>query len=293
MPGIDGHEVCARLRSTVSGAQVPILILSGRDDAEAMAQARLQGATGFIRKPIAWPALAARVHDALLGCTGSLDGRVLLASANARHGASIAAALRDAGATVSVAEDARSALESALQDDFDLVLIDMDLPLIDGIDVPRMLRACGHRRPIVALARSPSDGCAASDAVLPLAVDSQRLRQVVSQYLAVGAASSAKPLEPAYWAELARHAARFREGLPARLEAMRRELTAARWSGLMSLAHTLKGTAGSFGMARVSQLAGNIEAELRAARTDHLATLCDALFGAAEKALAQSAKTET
>jgi DNA-binding response OmpR family regulator/HPt (histidine-containing phosphotransfer) domain-containing protein len=292
MPGIGGHEVCARLRSTVCGAQVPILILSGRDDAESMAQARLLGATDFIRKPIDWQALAARVHAALSGPTGELDGRVLLASAHPQHGAAIAAALRDAGATVSVAEDARSALESALQNDFDLVLIDTGLPLIDGIDVPRMLRACGHRRPIVALTRSASDGCANSDAALPLAVDSQRLRRVVSQYLAVGAASCAKSLEPAYREELARHSVSFRAALPAQLEAMRRELKAARWPVLRSLAHTLKGTAGSFGLDSVGELAGTIEAELRAARTDHLATLFDALFSASEKALAQTPKIE-
>jgi DNA-binding response OmpR family regulator len=291
MPDIGGHEVCARLRSTVCGAQVPILILSGHHDAESMARARLQGATDFIRKPIDWQALAGRVHDALRGQTGVLDGRVLLASADAQHGLSIAAVLRDAGAIVSVAEDARCALESALQGDFDVVLIDTGLPLIDVINVPRMLRACGHKRPIVTLARRASDGCADSDAVLPLAVDSQRLRQVVSQCLAVGAASSAKPLEAAYRDELARHGVSFREGLPAQLEAMRSELEAGRWPALLSLAHMLKGSAGSVGLDGVSELAGTIEAELRAARLNHLATLCEALFCASEKALAQNPKT--
>ncbi len=293
MPGIDGHEVCARMRAAASGAQVPIVILSGRDDAESIAQARRRGATDFIHKPIDWPALAARVHAALRGPTAALAGRLLLASACPQQAGSIATLLRAAGATVNVVDNSRAALESALQQDFELVLIDARLPLIEGKSALRMLRACGYRRPVVTLTDGPEGRCPDSDGVLPLAVDGERLLQEVHHHLAAGAASANPPLPPAYWEALARHGAAFRLGLPAQMEAMRSALQAGQWPALRSLAHTLKGSAGSYGLGRLTELAGAIEAELRASRTEGIAPLFDTLFRATESALAQHPGAET
>jgi DNA-binding response OmpR family regulator len=302
MPGIGGHEVCARLRGTASGARLPILILSGRDDAESIARARQQGATDFIGKPIDWPALAARVHAALRAASAAPAGRVLLACANVQRGAVIAATLREAGATVSLVDNSPGAVESALQNDFDLVLLDAALPLIGGSSAARVLRACGHRRPIIALTagpaeRSEADGGSADregiDGALPLAADGAQLRAMLRHHLAAGAASANAPLGPAYWEELARHGARFRQGLPAQMAAMRGALQGGQWPALLSLAHALKGAAGSFGLGRLTELAGAIEAELRAGRTAGVATLCDALFNATQSALAPPPGGET
>ena len=65
MPGLDGFEVCRRIRASAQGAQVPILILTGRNDSESIARAYGQGATDFITKPINWTLLAHRVRYAL------------------------------------------------------------------------------------------------------------------------------------------------------------------------------------------------------------------------------------
>ena len=65
MPGLDGFEVCARLRATERGAALPILMLTGLNDTESIEQAFRQGATDFITKPIHWTLLAQRVRYAL------------------------------------------------------------------------------------------------------------------------------------------------------------------------------------------------------------------------------------
>jgi diguanylate cyclase (GGDEF)-like protein len=65
MPGIDGYEVCRRIRASAHGAQVPILILTGRNDTEAIELAYEHGATDFITKPIHWTLLSHRVRYAL------------------------------------------------------------------------------------------------------------------------------------------------------------------------------------------------------------------------------------
>jgi diguanylate cyclase (GGDEF)-like protein len=65
MPGLSGHEVCARIRALPTGGQVPILILTGHDDTDSIALAYQSGATDFITKPINWMLLSHRVRYAL------------------------------------------------------------------------------------------------------------------------------------------------------------------------------------------------------------------------------------
>ena len=65
MPGIDGFEVCSRLRATPRGALTPILMLTGLNDAESVDAAFRCGATDFVTKPINWTLLGHRVRYSL------------------------------------------------------------------------------------------------------------------------------------------------------------------------------------------------------------------------------------
>ena len=65
MPGIDGYEVCQRVRAMAHGARVPILMLTGLNDTESIERAYREGATDFITKPINWTLLSHRVRYAL------------------------------------------------------------------------------------------------------------------------------------------------------------------------------------------------------------------------------------
>ncbi len=65
MPGMDGYEVCRRLRAHPRAARVPILMLTGLDDTESIELAYSHGATDFITKPINWTLLSHRVRYAL------------------------------------------------------------------------------------------------------------------------------------------------------------------------------------------------------------------------------------
>ncbi|UTY60433.1 bifunctional diguanylate cyclase/phosphodiesterase [Massilia sp. erpn] len=61
MPGLDGFAVCREIRKMEHGATVPIIMVTGGDDLEAVTQAYEVGATDFISKPINWPILGHRV----------------------------------------------------------------------------------------------------------------------------------------------------------------------------------------------------------------------------------------
>lgn len=52
MPGMDGFEVCRRLRATPKLAQVPIIILTALDDRKSRLQGIESGADDFIAKPV-------------------------------------------------------------------------------------------------------------------------------------------------------------------------------------------------------------------------------------------------
>ncbi len=65
MPGLDGYEVCRRVRTMPHGARVPVLMLTGLNDTDSIEQAYGNGATDFITKPINWTLLSQRVRYAL------------------------------------------------------------------------------------------------------------------------------------------------------------------------------------------------------------------------------------
>ena len=62
MPGMDGFQACRALRALPGGLDVPVLMLTGLDDVDAIAQAFEAGATDFATKPIPWQVLAHRAR---------------------------------------------------------------------------------------------------------------------------------------------------------------------------------------------------------------------------------------
>ena len=82
-----------------------------------------------------------------------LEGRVLLVEDGPDNQRLISFVLRKAGAEVTVAENGRVACEMALAGGtpFDVILMDMQMPVMDGYEATRRLRDGGYTRPIVAL----------------------------------------------------------------------------------------------------------------------------------------------
>jgi diguanylate cyclase (GGDEF)-like protein len=65
MPGLDGYEICRRIRAMPAGARIPILMLTGLNDTASIELAYREGATDFITKPINWALLSHKVRYAL------------------------------------------------------------------------------------------------------------------------------------------------------------------------------------------------------------------------------------
>lgn len=85
-----------------------------------------------------------------------LHGRVLLAEDGPDNQRIISALLQKSGLEVDVAENGRVACEKALSAEshgasYDVILMDMQMPEVDGLEAAKRLRECGWNRPIIAL----------------------------------------------------------------------------------------------------------------------------------------------
>jgi predicted signal transduction protein with EAL and GGDEF domain/FixJ family two-component response regulator len=87
MPNMDGFAACRAIRQLENGATVPIIMVTGGDDIEAVTSAYEAGATDFVSKPINWPILGHRVLYVLRAS----DAIVRLRIADAHNRAVLAA----------------------------------------------------------------------------------------------------------------------------------------------------------------------------------------------------------
>jgi diguanylate cyclase len=67
MPDGNGYQACGRIRALPGGREVPIVMVTGCDDAASINLAYDAGATDFVVKPINWPLLAHRIRYVLRG----------------------------------------------------------------------------------------------------------------------------------------------------------------------------------------------------------------------------------
>jgi CheY-like chemotaxis protein len=63
MPGLTGFELCALLHNDPRFTNIPILIISARDDKESMDKAYQAGAGGYITKPFGVDTLVQKIKE--------------------------------------------------------------------------------------------------------------------------------------------------------------------------------------------------------------------------------------
>jgi PAS domain S-box-containing protein len=131
---------------------------------------------------------------------GALAGaRILLAEDSIDNQRLLRTVLGNAGAEVEVVENGRLAVERAQAGDFDVLLMDVNMPEMDGYEATRRLRHGGYQRPILALTANAMSGdcedclAAGCDAHLAKPIDRKQLILAVAQYATSKASQANAP----------------------------------------------------------------------------------------------------
>jgi signal transduction histidine kinase/CheY-like chemotaxis protein len=150
-----------------------------------------KGTEFIVRIPAAESApVAPRPVPSTPGERRPLSGKVLVADDVEALRSLIEIYARELGLEPRTVSNGFEAVEAALGGDFDILLLDMEMPVMDGFEAARVLRERGYRKPIVALTAHYQDadtehalreGC--TD-VLSKPVTIQRMREVLEPLLA-------------------------------------------------------------------------------------------------------------
>ena len=137
------------------------------------------------------PAPVEPTHTALLQSVRARGGLVLLAEDNPINQLVACELLKDAGLAVQVADNGRMAVEMARAQRYDLVLMDMQMPEMDGLQATRALRAIDALRdmPVIAMTanamQTDQDRCREAGMVdfVSKPIDPDTLWQVLLRWL--------------------------------------------------------------------------------------------------------------
>ena len=296
MPEFDGFDVAAEIARRPELARPTVMMLTSSGKYGDHHRCRELGIAAYLTKPVhgrdlfvaigraleARPALPAISSPKPAGTRSAADRRrVLLVEDNVVNQRVAIGLLKRRGHTVVAVDNGREALHALEQDVFDVVLMDLQMPVMSGLDATALIRdrerATGGHVPIIAMTAHAMAGdrerCLASgmDGYLSKPVDPQLLFAAVEQQQAIAAAASAEPSTVVFdmdgllaraggdrklMAEIVRL---FLEDYPARLAAIRAAIDAHDANALRVAAHGLKGAAGNLGAMAVYEATSALE----------------------------------
>jgi PAS domain S-box-containing protein len=214
-----------------------------------------------------------------------LDGiRILLAEDGASNRKLISLVLGRAGAILETAEDGRAAVEMALAGDYALVLLDMQMPVMDGYSAAMAIRKHGLTIPIIALTahamRGDEEKCRAAgcSGFLAKPIDMDLLLRTIAATLGgellprvprdLSRLNSTLPMADPEFRQIVEE---FIERLRSQIEAMVAAWSTGDLDQLAALAHWIKGSGGTAGFDVLTEPARLLERAVRENRSEEIA----------------------
>jgi signal transduction histidine kinase/DNA-binding response OmpR family regulator len=219
MPDMDGFDLVERIRSSPELCEVGIVILTSADQRTDLARCRELGISGYLTKPVRRGELRAAMDIALTGHLKPVDGtsaiakmpadpaaetvkshlEILLAEDNTVNQRVALRILQKGGHTVTLAGTGKEALNALEQHAFDLVLMDVQMPEMDGLAATAAIRQKeqgGNRHiPIIAMTAHAMNGdrerclAAGTDDYISKPIHAIQLLQLVAKYGGQGVAN--------------------------------------------------------------------------------------------------------
>ncbi|MBT4977844.1 MAG: response regulator [Gemmatimonadetes bacterium] len=298
MPEMDGMDTVAKIRENETFGQIPVLLLSSAGRNEDIARSRQLNITRSLMKPVKesdlFDAMVAAL-DQVVPAEGasSVDEpvsverrrRVLLAEDGLVNQQVAINLLQERGHTVVVVDNGRAAVAQVASGSFDLVLMDVQMPEMDGLEATAVIRAdeaeTGRHMPIIAMTAHAMKGdrerflAAGMDGYVAKPVRPLELYEVVE-----GTESSSAPVEsalgrdatdmPYHWGvALERVGGKeemlwdlvemFFEECPKLMRQIGEHIDGGNGKELRRAAHTLKGSAHVFAADGVADAAARLE----------------------------------
>ncbi|MFA4966063.1 MAG: response regulator, partial [Thermoleophilia bacterium] len=315
MPAMDGYQLAERLRGRPESGDLAILMLSSDGDLGDAERRRELGIAACLAKPVR----RSELLDSIMRAMGVANGderaaeesapivrplRVLLAEDHCVNQELVARLLTKRGHTVTVASNGREAVDHLCTDEFDVVLMDLQMPVMDGLAATAAIRdprspVRRHDVPIVAMTahamKGDRDRCLAAgmDAYVPKPISASALMGALADLLGAEPPRQAPrqaggpPERPPASAESADHpdlfdlaavlgrmegdeavakrvARMFLADLPALLAGIEEAAEASDAEALALNAHTLKGSAATLGGRRAQEASLHLETVARA-----------------------------
>ena len=159
MPGMDGIEATRRIKRSETLREIPhVLMVTAYGREEVRAQASAAGVDAFLIKPVGRSVLFDTVmqlfgHEVMRtrrkvrrrvdieGLRHLGGARILLVEDNEINQQAAKEILEQAGLVVEIAENGRLGVESVTSGEYDLVLMDVRMPKMDGLEATRRIRA--------------------------------------------------------------------------------------------------------------------------------------------------------
>jgi PAS domain S-box-containing protein len=341
MPGMDGFALAEQIRAQPELAGLTVLMLTSGGQPGDIARCRRLGVTSYLTKPVKQHELWRTIASALgtpspdggtdTGADGSLPGResaagtgkppaparalrILLAEDSPINQRLAVALLEKRGHAVHVVGDGAAALAALDQSAFDLVLMDLQMPIMDGLEATSRIRAKEKERGghlvIVAMTAYAMKGdrerCleAGMDGYVSKPVRAAELIQVIEDLVSLQppARSAPGPVEeprqavPPFidWSvaldyvggdrKLLRDLAGiFLEECPRWMAELRQAIAAGNAADVKRLGHTLKGSLGHFGVPTGFEAAYQLELMGRNGILDGAPEACAVLAGHLER----------
>src|ERR1700730_12157538 len=205
MPGMDGFQLVERIRHLPSFTAATVLMLSSIHGAEDVARSRELGLSSYLIKPVRRSALLTAITESLVGSSAPHEEtvsliaqpargkplKVLVAEDNAVHRQLASSILQRAGHNAILVTNGREAVEAMERERFDVVLMDVQMPVMSGFEATRLIReleaGSGRRTPIIAVTahamKGDREACfeAGMDGFAPKPIHSARLLEMLDR----------------------------------------------------------------------------------------------------------------